>query len=197
MVRPLIPKEELIMSKETTKKKVTTKTTVKKDNNTEVKETVKEEAKVKAPKANKAKVNTVYQFKNSELAKFFKDNGCQTYTTAKDESNVVYNTFGTKSRVLQQSRGYQLLLTNGHKKVKEDIVECENDDVVRFEEFYKGLDEDTKKKVVGMDGLRTTKLSDSEMPRERTVKIADKDLLQKFIQFMASFEENKVLVASK
>lgn len=158
---------------------------------------VKEAEVKKAAKVNKVKSNSVPQFTNSEFAKLFKDAGCQTYTNAKDESNVVYNTFGTKSRVLQQGRGYQLLLTNGHKKVKEEIVSCDNDDTARFQSWYDGLSDEQKGFVVGMDGLLTMKLSDSEMPRERTVKITNLDLLKVFLQFMASFEENKVLVASK
>ena len=110
-------------------KKETTKKTNKKAVETkEVKEVVTETTKVEAPKTTvnkekKSKAVLVPQMTNSEMKKLFIDNGCKTKTDAKDTSNVVYNTFGTNSRVLQQSRAYQLLLTNGHKKVKEEVVE--------------------------------------------------------------------------
>jgi hypothetical protein len=198
------PKEEKTMKKETTKKvetkevkkvdvkKVAPKTEVKK---AEVKEEVKK-AEPKTEKKNKEKVNGVPQMINSELAKLFNENGCATYTRAKDESKVVYNTFGTKSRVLQQNKAYQLLLTNGHKKVKEEIVDSDNDDVKRFDSWYGKLKEDDKKNVLGYDTMLSTKLDDSELPRERSVKLTSKELLVSFLKYMGTFEENKVLTAT-
>lgn len=181
-----------------TKSKATKKAPVVKS---EVKsEVVTETVKVDVPKAKenakkKAKAVLVPQMTNSEMKKLFNDNGCMTKTNANDTSNVVYNTFGTNSRVLQQSRAYQLLLTNGHKKVKEEVVECENDDVRRFKEWYEKLDENLKKSVVGYDEIETTKLSFSEMPRERSVKLTSLELLTDYIKYMATFDENKVVVA--
>lgn len=195
------PKEEKTMKKETTKKVETKKVAVKpatkkvEVKKAEVKET-KTEKKPAAVKTNKEKVNNVPQMKNSELAKLFSDNGCATYTRAKDESKVVYNTFGTKSRVLQQNKAYQLLLTNGHKKVKEEIVESDNDDVKRFDSWYGKLKEDDKKNVLGYDTMLSTKLDDSELPRERSVKLTSKELLVSFLKYMGTFEENKVLTAT-
>jgi len=191
--------EEKTMKKETAKKAVVKKESTKKvDAKKEVKavETAKvETAKAVTNKEKKSKAVTVPQMTNSEMKKLFEDNGCMTKTKANDTSNVVYNTFGTNSRVLQQGRAYQLLLTNGHKKVKEEVVDCDNNDVARFKEFYGKLSDDAKKSVVGYDEIETTKLSFSEMPRERSVKLTSFDLLKAFIQYMATFDENKVVVA--
>lgn len=191
-------KEEKTMNK--TAKKETKKVETKKEVKKEVTKKVTETAKVEAPKAvtnkeKKSKAVTVPQMTNSEMRKLFEDNGCKTRTKANDTSNVVYNTFGTNSRVLQQGRAYQLLLTNGHKKVKEEIVECDNNDVLRFKEFYGKLSDSDKKSVVGYDEIETTKLSFSEMPRERSVKLTSLDLLTAFIKYMATFDENKSVVA--
>lgn len=166
----------------------------------ETQEVATEEVTEETPKENKKKKEkkvsfSVPQMNNSEMSALFSENGCATYTKAKDTSNVVYNTFGTKSRILQQNKAYQLLLTNGHAKVKNEVVETENNDVERFKEFYNELQEDEKLKVSGFDTMESTKLASSELPRERTVKILDKDVLIKFIQFMSTFEENKVVVA--
>jgi hypothetical protein len=161
-------------------------------NKTEKKENVKKVEKEAVKKENVRKTNSVKQMKNSEMKALFTENGCATYTKAKDTSNVVYNTFGTKSRVLQQGKAYQLLLTNGHKKVKEQVVDCENDDVKRFKEFYSKLSKEEQAKITGVDLIDTVKLAESELPRERSVKVNDFDLLVKFIQFMGTFEENKI-----
>lgn len=188
-------KEEKTMNKKGTVKKESTK-------KVETKKEVKKEvapatAKVETTtnKEKKSKAVTVPQMTNSEMKKLFEDNGCKTKTKANDTSNVVYNTFGTNSRVLQQGRAYQLLLTNGHKKVKEEVVECDNNDVLRFKEFYGKLSDSDKKAVVGYDEIETTKLSFSEMPRERSVKLTSLDLLTAFIKYMATFDENKSVVA--
>lgn len=189
-------KENTNMKKETVKKTTNKKETVKKE--VKAPEVKVEEVKTEAPKVNKEKKTktvTVPQMTNSEMKKLFEENGCMTKTKANDTSNVVYNTFGTNSRVLQQGRAYQLLLTNGHKKVKEEVVECENDDVKRFKEFYSKLTDDKKKSVVGYDEIETTKLSFSEMPRERSVKLTSFELLTEYIKYMATFDENKVVVA--
>lgn len=185
-----------------TKKAVATKATTKNaaPKAKATKPAVKKEEVKKAPvekKENKKKESKplVQQMTNSELKKLFNDSGCETHTKAKDESDVVYNTFGTRSRVLQQKRAYQLLLTNGHKKEKEKVVECANDDTARFISWYNKLSESDKAKVSGFAEITKTKLSDSELPRERTVKINDYDLLVKFLKFMAGFEENKLVVA--
>lgn len=154
-------------------------------------------AEPKKENAKKKSAPLVQQMTNVEMQKLFNENGCATYTKASEKSEVVYNTFGTKSRVLQQKRAYQLLLTNGHKKEKEQIVDCTNDDTARFIKWYNKLAKADQAKVSGFDGLTTTKLSDSEMPRERTVKLTDYELLVRFIQYMASFDENKVAVAAK
>jgi hypothetical protein len=172
-------KEAKVMNK--TEKKVEAK-----------KETTKKVEKEAVKKENVRKTNSVKQMKNSEMKALFTENGCATYTRANDTSNVVYNTFGTKSRVLQQGRAYQLLLTNGHKKVKEQIVDCDNDDVKRFKEFYSKLSKEEQAKFIGVDMIDTVKLAESELPRERSVKVNDFDLLVKFIQFMGTFEENKI-----
>lgn len=148
----------------------------------------KEETAKKPAKKETAK--TVKQFKNSEMKNMFVSNGCKALTNAKDTSNVVYNTFGTHSRVLQQGKAYQLLLTNGHKKEKTGIVDTANDDVQRFKKFYNSLTKEEKAMVLGFDTIDITKLAESELPRERSVKLIDADLLIKFIQFMATFEEN-------
>ena len=175
------------VNKETVKKAVEKKEV----NKTEKKETEKKATEKKERKS----VKTVKQFTNTEMKKLFSDNGCATYTNAKDSSGVVYNTFGTKSRILQQGGAYQLLLTNGHKKVKNEVVDTDNDDVLRFKKFYDKLNKEEKGMVLGYDTIDTAKLADSEFPRERTVKIINTDLLVKYIQYMATFEENKVVVA--
>lgn len=172
--------------KETTKN---TKVATKKNSVKEVKPAA---VKTEAPKKEKKSRVTVKQYTNSEFQKLFIENGCGTFSKAKDSSDVVYNTFGTKSRVLQQGSAYQLLLTNGHKKVKDQIVECDNNDVARFDKFYAKLSKADQEQVIGYDTIQTTKLSLSELPRERSVKIKNEDLLVKFLKFMATFEENKV-----
>ena len=169
----------------------------------EVKEVKKEAAlkteakveKAKVEKVKKAKVEkkpTVPQMTNSELAKLFRDNGCLTKTKASDESKVVYNTFGTHSRILQQNRAYQLLLTNGHEMKKGILVDAENDDTARFVEWYNTLTDEQKGYVNGFDTITATKLATTEMPRERTVKIVNYELLVEYIKYMATFTENQV-----
>lgn len=157
---------------------------------------VKVEEKKDVKKENSKKQTVaVPQLKNSELAKLFIDNGCRTKTKANDTSNVVYNTFGTESRVLQQKKAYQLLLTNGHDMKKGVVVEAENDDVARFKTWYETLSEEQKSYINGFDTITATKLATSEMPRERTVKIVSYDLLVDFIKYMGTFEENQMAVA--
>lgn len=181
-------KEEKVM---TTKKTVNTKKEVKKVDKKEVNKAVKE---VKEPKVKveKKKSVSVPQMTNSELKELFNKNGCKTRTNASDKSKVVYNTFGTQSRVLQQNRSYQLLLTNGHELKKGIVVEAENDDVARFTKWYDGLNDEQKSYINGFDTITATKLATSEMPRERTVKIINYDLLVDFIKYMATFTENKI-----
>lgn len=140
---------------------------------------------------NKSKRVTVPQLTNEELCKLFRDNNCGTYTQAKSDS-VVYNTFATKSRVLQQGGAYQLLLTNGHKEVKKEIVACDNDDTARFIQFYEGLSKEEQAMVPDYSTLTSRKLSAGELPRERSCKLTSYDLLVKFLQFMGGFEENTV-----
>ena len=175
-------KEAKVM-KETTKK-ATGKKVEKK-----VEVAPKTETKVKVEKK---KAVTVPQMTNSELRKLFNDNGCVAQSGAKDTSKVVYNQFGTKSRVLQQNRSYQLLLTNGHEVKKGIVVDADNDDVQRFTEWYKGLTDEQRGFVNGFDTITATKLATSEMPRERTVKIMSYDLLVEYIKYMATFTENKI-----
>lgn len=164
---------------------------------TEVKET-KKTKKVKTVKENKEKVNVaITVMDNDTLKKLFQSNGCATYTNASNKSSVVYNTFGTKSRILQQQQAYQLLLTNGHKSTKHGIIETDNDDAKKFGSWYETLSDEQKKSVVGFDSMMNTKLSASEMPRERTVKLVSYDLLVEFIKFMATFEENKLAIATE
>ena len=160
-------------------------------------EAVVEKAEVKKEKKkNKEKVAvTIPVLDNDTLLKLFHDNGCVARTHASNESNVVYNTFGTQSRVLQQKRAYQLLLTNGHKSTKSGIVDTENDDAKRFTEWYEQLSEDDKKMVSGYAEMMNTKLSASELPRERTVKLTSYDLLVRFIQYMSKFPENMLAKA--
>jgi len=193
-----VQKEEKVM--ETKKKVIKGAKSVKAQ---EVKETKKVEAEKVEEKKVEKKVNAkkqtvaVPQLKNSEFAKLFQDNGCLTKTKANDSSNVVYNTFGTESRILQQKRAYQLLLTNGHDIKKGAVVEGESDDVARFTEWYGTLSDEQKSFVNGFDTITATKLATSEMPRERTVKITNLDLLVEFIKFMATFSENQVGASTK
>lgn len=151
----------------------------------------KPEVKPEKVKIEKKKVAGVPQLKNSELATLFIENGCAIKTKASDASNVVYQTFGTKSRVLQQNRAYQLLLTNGHEMRKGLLVDAENDDTARFVEWYKTLTKEQQAYVAGFDTITATKLATSEMPRERTVKIISYDLLVEYIKYMATFAENQ------
>ena len=187
-------KEKKNMKKEEVKQEVAVE--VKKE---EVKDEAKpkKERKAKTEKKEKEQkvVVSIKAMNNSEMKDLFINNGCAVYTKASDESKVVYNTFGTKSRILQQGKAYQLLLTNGHKKVKDSVVESTNDDTARFIKWYDKLSVDDKKAVVGYDQIMNTKLSASEMPRERTVKIVSFDLLVKFIKYMATFAENQPIVA--
>lgn len=201
-LKPKTPyKEENNMANNTTKK-VTGNKSVKEEKVMKTKATKKVEA-VKETKKVEKKVNakkesfSVPQMKNSELAKLFNDNGCLTKSKANDSSNVVYNTFGTESRVLQQKRAYQLLLTNGHDMVKGAIVDGESDDVARFTKWYKTLNKEQQAYINGFDTITATKLADSELPRERTVKVTNLDVLVNFIQFMATFNENKVASTNK
>lgn len=188
-----VQKEEKVM--ETKKKVIKGAKSVKAQ---EVKETKKVEAEKVEKKVNaKKQTVAVPQLKNSEFAKLFQDNGCLTKTKANDSSNVVYNTFGTESRILQQKRAYQLLLTNGHDIKKGAVVEGESDDVARFTEWYGTLSDEQKSFVNGFDTITATKLATSEMPRERTVKITNLDLLVEFIKFMATFSENQVGASTK
>ena len=185
-------------NKKETKKTNTTKVATKK---VAAKETVKTTAVKAETKTteNKKKRNSapkVKQMTNEELRVLFVKAGLSAGSKAKSE-NVVYQQFGTQSRVLQQSRGYQLLLTNGHKKVKENVVDSDNDDVARFKTFYGKLSKDEQGMVTGYDTIETAKLSESEMPRERSVKLGSFELLEKFLTFMAGFEENKIPVATK
>jgi hypothetical protein len=163
----------------------------------EEKKEVETEKKEKAPKVKKEKkvAITVPQMNNSELKELFTENGCKATGAPKDTSNVVYNTFGTASRVLQQNKAYQLLLTNGKLKMKKEVVDAPYNDVDRFKKFYEELTDEEKKSVSGFDTMESTKLADSEFPREKTVKIISKEILVKFIRFMATFEENQVVVA--
>lgn len=167
----------------------------KKANDVVVEEAVVKEPKTKkAPKANEEKKASIVTMDNDTMRQLFIDNGCKAGSKAKNESKVVYQQFGTKSRVLQQGKAYQLLLTNGHQEIKGTVVENDNDDTARFLQFVDTLSNDEKALIVGIDSITTTKLSASEMPRERTCKLASYNLLVKFIQFMATFDENKILV---
>lgn len=180
------------------KKQIEKKVNEKKPAVVEKKEVAKPAPKTE-PKAKveKKKVAGVPQLKNSELAQLFIQNGCVTKTKASDESNVVYQTFGTKSRVLQQNRAYQLLLTNGHEMKKGLLVDAENDDTARFVEWYNTLTDEQKAYVAGFDTITATKLATTEMPRERTVKIINYDLLVEYIKYMATFTENQPATAAK
>lgn len=184
------------MAKRTKKNEVVAVEEVKVDE-TKVEEAVVEEVSKeveKKAKKNKEKKAEITIMNNDEFRKLFIENGCAAGSNAKVESSVVYQQFGTKSRILQQKKAYQLLLTNGHKMTKTGIVDTENDDVARFTQFYNTLSDEEKVSVVGYDTIQDTKLSESEMPRERTCKINKFDVLVKFIQFMSGFEENKVVV---
>ena len=169
-------------------KKETIKKVGSKAPKTTKKEVVKKE---KAPK-----LPTVEQFTNSQLRNLLVENGCLPRGNAKDTSNVVYTGFGTQSRILQQKNGYQLLLTNGHKKVKEQVIDCENNDTDRFVKWYGKLSKEKKGLVSGGDTIMDSKLSESEMPREKQCKITNKELLVEFIQYMGTFEENKLVATT-
>lgn len=185
-------KEKKNMKKEEVKQEVEVK---KEETKKEVKPKKERKAKTEKKEKEQKAVISIKAMNNSEMKDLFINNGCAVYTKASDDSKVVYNTFGTKSRVLQQGKAYQLLLTNGHKKVKDSVVESTNDDTARFIKWYDKLSADDKKQVVGYDQIMNTKLSASEMPRERTVKIVSFDLLVKFIKYMATFAENQPIVA--
>ena len=176
------------VKKVNTKKAVTKKETIAKDDIKPI-ETKKEISE----KKDKKKTVLVKQLNNSEMKELFISNGCQTYSKSNDSSNVVYNTFGTKSRILQQGRGYQLLLTNGHKMINNEIVDTDNDDTKRFMDWYGTLSDEKKMYVSGAENIMSTKLSSSELPRERVAKITNLDLLVEFIKYMGTFAENKVL----
>jgi hypothetical protein len=157
----------------------------------------KKEKRVRKPKKEKAEKTPkilVKQMTNEELAELFTSNGCVAKSKAKSNS-AVYNTFGTQSRILQLKGAYQLLLTNGHQKVKDQVVACDNDDVARFLKWYDMLEDAEKVHVIGAGEVDKTKLSVSELPRERSVKINDLGLLVTFIQYMATFDENKLVAA--
>lgn len=154
-----------------------------------------ENAEVKEVKTNETKRNIVIM-NNEELKELFRTNGLVPGSNAKSDS-VVYNQFGTQSRVLQQKRSYQLLLTNGHTQVKGEVIDTDNDDTARFMEWYDTLTDEDKTKVEGYADINTTKLCASELPRERTVKITDYDLLVKFLKFMSSFSENTTVKEKK
>lgn len=157
------------------------------------KEVVKKTTAKKEVVKNEKKVSkSVPQMTNEELRQLFIENGCSAGSKAKADT-VVYNQFGTKSRVLQQGRAYQLLLTNGHKGDKGNIVDTDNNDALRFQAWYDKLSKEEQAMVTGYAEMMSTKLSASEMPRERTVKLTSKDLLIKFIQYMATFTENQVV----
>ena len=179
-------------SKKDTKKKEKAVKTEKTAKNEVKKEEVKAEVKTEKEEVkNKKKRDvqpTVPQMTNAELKQLMVDNGVKATGGAKSDS-VVYNQFGTKSRVLQQKRGYQLLLVNGHKKEKENIVASDIDDVIRFNEWYATLTEEQKKWV----NPEMTKLSDSEMPREKGCKLLSKEILVSFIQYMSKFAENAIV----
>lgn len=170
-------KEEKVMKKSVEKKAVETKKV----------ETKKVDKKENAKKVSSA----VPQMTNSELKKLFIDNGCLAGSNAKDTSKVVYQQWGTQSRVLQQGKGYQLLLTNGHAVKKGEVVDTDNNDTERFTKWYNKLS-DSKKGMISGD-IEKGKLSASEMPREKTVKITNYDLLVEFIKYMGTFKENKLV----
>lgn len=206
VVESNVPKEEKAVKKET-KKKVTRKevnqavdaaieaVVAEETANAAVEAVAEEEPKKKANRK-KENVSPIKVLTNEELRALFIDNGCKPYSKA-DAVSVVYNTFGTKSRILQQQKAYQLLLTNGHKKVKDQVVECDNDDTWHFSVWFETLSDAEKGYVVGMDDIDKVKLSASEMPRERSVKITNFDLLVKFIQYMATFDINKPAVVTE
>lgn len=176
-----------------TKKEVTKKDSVDKAAK-KAKAVVTEKA---APKKREPKLPSVEQFTNSQLRNLLVDNGCLPRGNARDTSNVVYTGFGTQSRILQQKNGYQLLLTAGHKKVKENIVDCDNNDTERFTKWFNKLSKEKKAFVSGGDSILESKLSESELPREKQCKITNKDLLIEFIKYMGTFDENKLVAPTK
>ena len=147
-----------------TTKKTNTKTNTKKTKEVKAKEVIQEtvdpvvetENKEKTPKAKKEKkvTITVPQMNNSELKDLFTENGCKATGAPKDTSNVVYNTFGTASRILQQNKAYQLLLTNGKVKVKKEVVDAPYNDVDRFKKFYEELTDEELAKKSGINVSR-------------------------------------------
>ena len=188
-----VNKEEKVMKTKLTKK-TEVKKEVKKAPETKKQEVKKPETKTvkKEVKKENAKKANVLQMTNSQLAKLFTDNGCVAKAKAKDASKVVYNTFGTESRILQQGKAYQLLLTNGHEMKKGVVVDGGADDVERFTKWYKGLTKEQQGYINGFDTITATKLATSEMPRERTVKVTNYELLVEYIKYMATFEENRI-----
>lgn len=187
--------EVVTPKKDVTKKGATKEKVAKVEKKEKEVKTEKVETKVETKKevANKKKRDvqpTVPQMTNEELKALMVECGAKATGGAKSDS-VVYNQFGTKSRILQQKKGYQLLLVNGHKKEKENIVASDIDDVKRFQEWYNTLTDEQKKWV----NPELTKLSDSEMPREKACKLLSKDMLVSFIKYMSGFAENAVEVA--
>ena len=183
-------KEEIVMKD--AKAKVTKKESTKKvDKKQEVKVETKAVETEKKEVVKKSRIS-VQQFTNSEFAKLFTDNGCKTECNPKDTSNVVYNQFGTKSRILQQGSAYQLLLTNGHTKKKDVVLDVEYNDVERFKEWYQSVDAGMQSTVKGYAEIDAGKLSDSEFPREKTVKLTTVESLKSYLQFMSKFAENAI-----
>lgn len=185
-------KEEKVMTKKTTKKAKESISVIVPDDIKPMEEKVEAVVEEKKTTNNKKVNSTVKQMTNDEIRDLFISNGCSAGSKAKNESKVVYQQFGTKSRVLQQGRGYQLLLTNGHANTKQGIIATDNDDTARFIEWYDTLTDEQKGWVTGYADINNVRLSASEMPRERTVKLTNYDLLVSFIKYMGTFAENKL-----
>ena len=143
---------------------------------------VKEAIAKKEVETKKQEVANVNKINNDVLAKLFSDNGCAAHSKAKS-ANVVYQQFGTKSRVL---------MYNGKKVPNRSQLLLTEADYEEFKRWYDKQDKSIKDMfeadTVSVPGV----LSESEKPRVKSVKVDVIDGLVEYIKFMAKFEVNKV-----
>ena len=148
----------------------------------EVGKVVKEAIAKKEVETKKQEVANVNKINNDVLAKLFSDNGCAAHSKAKS-ANVVYQQFGTKSRVL---------MYNGKKVPNRSQLLLTEADYEEFKRWYDKQDKSIKDMfeadTVSVPGV----LSESEKPRVKSVKVDVIDGLVEYIKFMAKFEVNKV-----
>lgn len=128
-----------------------------------------ESVAVEQPVANIHKIN------NADLVQLFKDNGCKPYSKAKSD-NVVYQQFGTKSRVL---------MYNSKKSPERSQLLLTEADYEEFKKWYNEQADDIKAMFESDSVKFPGMLSASEKPRVNSVKVNNVDGLTVFIKFMA------------